>query len=652
MTIADPFVVTDLPLLPDTSRADLTVKATLQNHSPRQQSGWLRGMIGPAVFQQRVTLAAGQELAVALDPSTQPALALAHPKLWWPNGYGQPDLYDFTLRFEGDDGCVSDVKTAKIGIRKFTYGPGPWLTILCNGQKIFLKGSNWGMDEGMMRCDRRRCEARLRMERDMHFNLLRSCLGNVAKEDFFDLCDRYGLMVWEEFGLNGEVMPDNLPAWLENARCRLLARRNHACVALWCTANEGFHGGPREPIRSAMPALVRELDGTRYYLHDSTNTPPTGADGPYSTHPPVYYFHVRPELGSRIALDECGNLGLSGFAHGFRPELGSPSFPTFDGIRRMMPAERLWPPNSTWATHDWINGGRRNLCGPTEKAVTAYGPPTGIEDFCRKAQMVNMEVFKAMFESWNDRMWDDCTGMMIWMSNPCWPSLIFNTYDYYLEPTAAYFACRKACEPIHVQWNIDTGAVKAANATLRDLAGLKVTARVFNMDGSERLHRTARLDCPANRARKCFDLFAAEASDESSSLSNVHFIKLELADRDGQLLSDNFYWRGKSLWEYEDLGRMRPVALRGSYGTERICSSYKMDVQLYNPGKDVALMVRLKLLDTKTGLPVTPITYSDNYFSFTPGEAKQVTVQFDADSVPEGRTALMVEGWNVVATKL
>ena len=124
----------------------------------------------------------------------------------------------------------------------------------------------------------------------------------------------------------------------------------------------------------------------------------------------------------------------------------------------MMPHEKLWPINQTWATHDWINAGGCGLCSqPTEEAIAAYGAPTGIEDFCRKAQMVNMETFKAIYESCNDKMWNDCTGVMIWMSNPCWPSLAWNTYDYYLEPTAAYFGCKKACEPIHVQWNCGLG---------------------------------------------------------------------------------------------------------------------------------------------------------------------------------------------------
>ena len=326
----------------------------------------------------------------------------------------------------------------------------------------------------------------------MHFNIIRNTLGQVGKEDFFDLCDRYGLLVWEELGINAWVLPDDVEMWLANAKDRLLARRNHACVAVSCMANEGQKDGPGEPLLSAVPALVKQLDGTRLYLHDSTSTPPTGPDGPYWIRDPRFYFN---EL-----------------SRGFRPETGAPAIPPVESMRRMMPQEKLWPINQTWATHDWAdkpaNPHQRqqgfSLCGPTETAIDAYGAPTGIEDFCRKAQMVNMETFKAIYEAWNGKMWNDCTGVMIWMSNPCWPSLTWNTYDYYLEPTAAYFACKRACEPIHVQWDIASNEVKVINATLDDLKGLTVDARVFNLDGREYLKKSASLDCPANSARGMF----------------------------------------------------------------------------------------------------------------------------------------------------
>ena len=652
VTIIDPFVITDLPLLPDLSRADLTLKVEMKNHSDQQRRGVLRGQLGDIRFTHPVTLEAGESKTLSLDKSACPELSLRGPKLWWPNGYGEQNLYDFSLRVELDGSGVSDVKNAKIGIRKYTYNQESltaWdvktlkvvhggafvlnknpLTISCNGQRIMVKGANWGMDEGMLRCDRDGYETRLRMEKDMNFTMIRSCLGNLGKEEFFETCDRYGLMIWEEFGMHDSLMPDDIGMWMANARDRLMTRRNHACVALWCTVNEGFSD---EPIRSEMPKLVEALDGTRLFLQGSTQYPPTDGDGPYVTHPPLFYFN---EL-----------------AHGWRTELGSPTVLPVESMRRMMPHNQLWPIGQMWATHDWWigDGTRRAYCMHNEKAVTAYGAPTGIEDFCRKGQMVNMEVFKAIYEAWNDKLWDNCTGVMIWASNPTWPSLTWNTYDYYLEPTGAYFAIKKACEPIHVQWSIASNDVKVVNCTLKDLNGLSAEAHVYNLDGSVFLKKSIHLDVANNCVRRCFNLF--EIDDvQSASLSDVHFIKLELKDRDEHLLSDNFYWRGKSLWKYQDLSSMEKVGVTGTVNSTQDGDACRITANVRNENKGVALMTRLKLVDVGSGLLVAPVMYSDNYFSLPPGGSKIITIHFRAKGVSGRETALAVEGWNVTPAEL
>ena len=135
-------------------------------------------------------------------------------------------------------------------------------------------------------------------------------------------------------------------------------------------------------------------------------------------------------------------------------------------------------------------------------------------------------------------------------------------------------------------------------------------------------------------------------------LSNVHFIKLLLKDRDGRILSDNFYWRARSFWKYEDLGKMKTVAVTGSVNMHRDGDACTLTAELRNPGKGVALMIRLKLVDAKTSLLVAPIRYSDNYFSLLPGGTKAVTIDFEASHVPGGAAALRVEGWNVVPAPL
>jgi hypothetical protein len=652
VTVENQFASTHFPDPQNLSRADVTIKLDLKNHSSKPCKGELKVRLGEIEFVHPVTLDAGETKTLKLDKSTNPKLSLVNPKLWWPNGHGEQNLYDLTLEFKCG-GKVSDVNKSKVGIREYTYNQKSlfdWdianvkngidpaemdkgdikmpLQFSCNGKRIFVRGVNWGMDEGMLRCDRQGFENRVGMEREMNFNLIRNWGGNLDKDEFYQVCDEYGLMVWEEFGMANGTMPDDPGMWLVNARDRFLRRRSHACVVLWCAANESM---PEDPILSSMPRMAEELDGTRQFLQSSIQVPPTNGDGPYDTRPPSYYF--------------------KDLARGFRPELGSATIPAVESMRRMMPHNKLWPINDMWCTHDWWVGAGwgdgTGFCVATQKAIAAYGTATGIEDCCRKAQMVNMEVFKAIYEAWNDRMWNDCTGVMIWMSNPAWPSLTWNTYDYYMEPTAAYFACRKACEPVHIQWNIATNKVKVVNGTSGELKGLNAEVIIYNLDGSVFQTKSAKLDCPANSVHDCLSLFVP-GEENLDNLSNTHFIKLSLKGGSGDVLSSNFYWRNKTEWKYEELASMKQGQVTAKVGEVK---DGRFKVDLENTTTGIVLMARLKLVDVGTGELVAPVFYSDNYFSLAPHETRRIDISLKSVQ-PRRAAKLIVEGWNVAPSEL
>jgi len=240
------------------------------------------------------------------------------------------------------------------------------------------------------------------------------------------------------------------------------------------------------------------------------------------------------------------------------------------------------------------------------------------------------------------------------MSNPCWPCLTFNIYDYYLEPTAGYFGCKKACEPVHIQWSIRSGEVKAINNTLQALHGLTAEARIYHLDGQEYFQKSVPVDCPANSATRCFDL--AEADSEKSrskdDLSKVYFIKLILKDRDRRLLSDNFYWQSRSSADYENLSGMPRLTVAGTVSQNRESDVRKVTVDVRNGDQGVALMTRLKLVDVVSGLLVAPILYSDNYFSLLRSAGKQVTLEFSVKNISGDDVAVQIEGWNVTPAEL
>jgi len=645
VTVENPQAITHFPEKGNLERADVTLRVELKNHAAKAIQGHLKVKLGEVQFAHPVALEANECKEIKLDKPNFEQLSLIEPKLWWPNGHGEQNLYDLTIEFV-IKGKSSDINRSRVGIREFTYNQASlteWdvsklknnnsvtdakvehpLEIWCNGRRIFARGANWGMDEGMLRCDRKGFEDRLRFEKDMNVNLIRNCLGNVDKEDFFDVCDEMGIMVWEEFGIHYSNMPDDPVMWLRNARDRFLRRRNHACVMLWCTSNEYI---PLDPFLTEMPKLAAALDGTRQFLQYSTQGEPINGDGPYDTRTPGYYFEL---------------------ARGFRTEVGSPTIPSLESVRRMMPWNRLWPIGQLWSDHDWWMNhgwdddlGDEGVCDPTTRAIARYGAATGIEDCCRKAQMVNMEVFKAIYEAWNHKMWNDCTGVMIWMSNPAWPSLEWNTYDYYMDTTAAYYAIKKACEPVHVQWSIANNEVKAINTTADELEQLSVEVAIYNFDGSVFQTKTSKINCAATSTQKCMDLFSEGAG--LAQLSEIHFIKLILKDSAGKLLSDNFYWRSKKDWNYEQLANLPKARLTGTLGEPK---DGKLTVRLENHSSGIVLMARLKVQDVKTGLLAAPLLYSDNYVSFAPHDSKEIEICF-RHAHSHGPVKIVLEGWNL-----
>ena len=153
--VQNPFVTTDLPL-PRTDSADVSIEATVQNISDAPQTGVFTGTLGGIRFQTAaLTLPAKGSQVVKLNPANTPQLHLTHPKLWWPNGYGRPDLYPVHLSFD-IHGSPSDTLDFNTGIRKIQYtlptmADPKNLVLVVNGVPVFAKGGNWGMDEALKR---------------------------------------------------------------------------------------------------------------------------------------------------------------------------------------------------------------------------------------------------------------------------------------------------------------------------------------------------------------------------------------------------------------------------------------------------------------------------------------------------------------------
>jgi hypothetical protein len=302
-------------------------------------------------------------------------------------------------------------------------------------------------------------------------------------------------------------------------------------------------------------------------------------------------------------------------------------------MREMMPQEYLWPANDMWGLHDWTQPRVKIY---TDDMISRYGEAKNIEDFCRKAQMLNMEGPKAMMETWQSNRG---SGVLVWMTHPAWPSMICQTYDYFLEPTAAYFALKKGSEPVHVLWHPVTNMIQVANNTIHDLTGCIAKAEVYDFNGKLISEKSLRTNLLANSVTDCFKV------DFPSQTTRIRFIKLTLLDQNNRIISENFYWSSSKYLDYKELNNLPEVKLKTSAKMSISKGKNAIEISLENPSPGMALMIRLKILDTKTGERMLPAFWSDNYFSLVPGETRSVVITLENE--PKKEPLIVVEGWNI-----
>jgi len=622
VTIEDPLVTTDLPL-PKTDSSDVTVEATLTNLSDQPQKGIVRGTIENIQFSRTAELAPHSTQPITFDAKNTPGLHLEHPRLWWPNGYGEQNMYHLHLEFTTGQ-TVSDAQDVNFGVRKITYSvPGvETLTISVNGVPVFIRGGDWGLDEGLKRIPLDRLETEIKLHKLANLNLIRNWVGQSTGEDFYELCDKYGILVWDEFfqpNPGDGPDPDDLKTYIANVRDKILRFRNHPSIVLWCARNEG---DPPPEIDAALRAVLAELEPSRRYQPSSTDGAGVRSHGPYSWREPRKFYEINDDY--------------------FKTETGSVSVPTLESIHGMMPEKDWETIDDAWAEHDFAKGNSGADKYPEEIAAR-YGGIRNLADFVRKAQLANYEAFRAMYEGRNAMLFHPNTAIITWMSNPAQPSFVWQVYHYDLEPMSSYFAVMHAGEMVHIQFNESTSAmgghVQVINNRPEPETDAVAHVAVYNLDGTVAYQHDAKVTAAPDAATDLGPI------DFPATVSAVHFVKLELRDKTGQLLSSNFYWHAQPDRQ-DDLTALNQLPMVTLTATVRRDNNEQLSVTLNNPGPNIALMAHVQLRH-KSGKRVLPVYYSDNYVSLVPGEGTTITVGAElGDDVPE-QVLVLVDGWNV-----
>ncbi|MEO6330881.1 MAG: sugar-binding domain-containing protein [Ginsengibacter sp.] len=663
--IQDPHIITDLPHLPDTNIARLSLHLSLMNNSTAAMNGKLRITITPETFKgtainidQPVSLTPNSLKEVDLSADNLKQLLISKPHLWWPNNYGNPDMYRIRLQYiTGTQ--ISDDTSFVFGIRtvssKATTVNG-WVRrdFYVNGKRVHLVGGAWVPDM-MLNRDSLRYDYELHLCKNANVNLVRIWGGGIGEtDDFYAAADKYGMMVWQDFWVTGDTHGEfkgsaNYPLqgniFVKNIISTILRIRNHASLLVWTGGNEGH---ARKELYDAMRDNVATLDGTRPFIPSSSGfaKPAAGWKGSWPDDQPSGVYSGGPYTWQDPA--EYYKLVNRGRDWLFKDETGLPSQPPYEtlakNISNLVPDTSLpYPLNNTWGYHDACTGnGHYELY--YKAMVNRYGAAGSMKDFSDKMQLLNAEGYRGIFEAAGHKL-NETGGVMLWKLNAAFPSVMWQVYDWYLEPNAGYYFMQNACEPVHVQLNLDDSTVAIVNRSYHLRANITVKAEVFDINGKLLYHQSEKINLDTSIVKKVFSL-----SSTLSTSEGVVFVVLHATDANGQTVSRNTYWMQPHN-DYTSLSGMQQASVQAKLiSSSKEKSDYKYTFQFTNTSGQLAFFInpQLKINDEE----IMPCLWNQNYFSLCANESITVTVNCPIAQLSGRQPQLVTSGWNVAKKHL
>ena len=591
---------------------------------------------GNLVAQGREAVALGE----AASSEQVRTIEIPQPRLWYPNGMGEQPLYRLQMRLARGE-QTSDERQINFGIRTVRAIPNegaprdalPY-TIEVNGRRVFVKGWNWAPQEQMTgRVRPERYERLLTLAKHAHCNLLRVWGGGLLeREEFYHLCDRLGIMVWQEFPHSSSGIQNAPPEDAEylqyieaQARQMIPLRRNHPSLVIWCGGNElmddqGVPLTDAHPALAKLKSLVQELDPDRIWLPTSASGPVEGASAElagtgkmHDVHGPWVYLGAQEHYRFYNAIDPLyhSEFGVEGAAN---PQI----------FERFISPEYRFPPDATnrvWLHHGswWVH---------REKLEALFGRIEDLATFLRASQWMQAEGLRYAIEANRRRQWR-CSGVSPWQFNEPFPNTACtNVVDYMAQPKPAYWWTRRAYEPMHISLRYERltwqpgekwqAEVWVNHSGMQPLDG-DWSLCLYALDGSQVAQFRGTVQAlPEGAAR------AARVECTLPKEAGVWFALACLHDKRGGILSCNEY-----LFSTAE-PPMRPL-LNAPRTTLRVWHR-QQQTGIKNTGAAIALFVRFMPQDGQW------LLCEDDYFCLMPGETRVVNMV--------GTGTVVVEAWN------
>jgi exo-1,4-beta-D-glucosaminidase len=674
VTLGDPLVNTELPL-PQTTSAKLTIYAILRNTSNQQLNGILRGTIsrpGKTVIQieQPIGLAPGEKRQASFAPSQYPQLAIVNPDVWWPYTMGNPSLYDLHLEFL-EDKRLSDVADIRFGIRSITQyrdqdeqfpavGKGGNFYLKINGRDFLVRGGVYTPDL-LYRYDPDREAAILRYVKDLGLNMLR-WESKISSEHIVELADEQGIplmfgwMCCNQWEMWDQWDEEDHRVAEQSLRSQISMLRHHPSVFIWANGSDGL---PPDPVLNKYHSILTDLrwpnatvDTVSSFAKDDQGGRKWNGihmEGPYSWRPPTYWFSGR-YAASRGSCAEQGD---------------NEHIPTYESLKKFIPADKLWPINDTWFFHSGANLGNDTLVNIRHALDQRYGGSSSAEEFSRKAQLAHYENTRAQFEAFAADGWANHKMTIYWMLNSHWPSFFGNIFDYYLSPGGAYYGAKTGLRPLSVVFDSyatgDHGQAKitVVNQTPSQQKNLRVRVRVYDLQGKLREDRKAE-NLQIERGGAVEAMTLPRFPDSSP----VFFVRCQLLDANGKVLTENVYWQSQkdddvgdhdsafglkpASWaDMTSLNTMPQVSLELSAKLSSAAGENRVTIRLHNRSERIGFFERVVTTDSKDGEELLPIEYDNNYVTVFPRETIEIKSLIPRSTKPAW---VRLEGYNTPQT--
>jgi exo-1,4-beta-D-glucosaminidase len=644
-------VNTELPL-PETTSAKLTVYAALRNASERQVNGTLRGTIsrpGKTTIQieQPIALAPGEEREARFAPPQYAQLAVSNPDLWWPYTLGKPNLYDLRLEFL-ESNRVSDAAHIRFGIRSITQyrdhdeqfpavGKGGNFYLKINGKNFLVRGGVYSPDL-LYRYDPDREAAILRYVKDLGLNMLR-WESKISSEHIIELADEQGIplmfgwMCCNQWEMWDQWSEEDHRVAEESLRSQISMLHHHPSVLIWANGSDGL---PPDPVLNKYRSILAGLhwqnatvDTVSSFAKDAQGERLWNGihmEGPYSWRPPTYWFSGKYPASRGSCAEQGDNEHI----------------PTFESLKKFIPAEKLWPINDTWYFHSGANPGNNLLTTIQQALDQRYGPSNGAEEFARKAQLAHYENTRAQFEAFAGDGWANHKMTIYWMLNSHWPSFFGNIFDYYLSPGGAYYGAKAGLRPLSVVFDSyatgdhNQAKITVVNQTPTPQNNLRVRVRVYDLQGKLRGDRQAEnLQVDSGGAVQAMTL------PRFSDASDVFFVRCQLLASDGKLLAENVYWQSQKdddVGEHDSAFGLKPASWADMTSLNTMpkvplelsakhSSSVREDhvtIRLRNRSEHIAFFERATITSAQDGDELLPIEYDNNYVTVFPEETVEI----------------------------